>query len=124
MTTLLLTALLMTAPDPEAMTALSRAQADVATARELQAACWEPRECAAADKLVEATEDAMAASWRLAGGDGADDPFEEYANPFRDDWPPFAGTPFPGDAEVAAIVAEGAALIADGAGLAKGTVLP
>lgn len=110
MTTLILAALLATAPmAPETRTDLARAERDVATAHAVQDACWTPRECLVARELVAAAEDALSSARTLAGAAAVAaevDPFAP-ADPFADDWPPFAGAPLPSDADVASMIAEG-----------------
>lgn len=103
---------------PETSADLARAERDVAIAHEVQASCWTPRECVVARALVTAAEDALGAARALAGAalvvGSEPDPFapeaEAYASPFADDWPPFAGTPFPTEEDVAAMIAEGEAV--------------
>lgn len=66
---IILVAMLSAQPttDSETLTAVTKAERDVATAQKLQSSCKGTKQCAAAKALVTATEDALTTARTLAG---------------------------------------------------------
>jgi hypothetical protein len=91
-----------TAPSPETLTALTKAEHDVSSAVELQRVCKTVKTCDAANKLVSAAEDALTSIRKLAGVKEAD-PFDALVEPFADMTVP------PSEKDIAEMVNEGEA---------------